>query len=241
MLVGAVASFHVADFRLLPRRWQLAAHLGATGGALLAARWSGLDDEALGLDRARWPHGAVAGLLVAVGVGAGVTGLVALPAASPMFDDARVAAASRGQVVFRALVEIPLATAVYEEVLFRGVLLGEARRHLSQPAAVAVTSALFGLWHVLPALESHEDRPVASRQPKAAVVAVTVVATSVAGACFALLRLRTRSLLAPVLAHTATNVIPLIAARWRHERSVAACGAAGEAPSEVRSRVGGVP
>lgn len=228
-VLAGVALFHVVDHQLVPRQWHLATHLAGTAAAVAAGRLLGLDALDLGLDPAGIREAARTGGLVATAIGAGVTAAALLPAAEPLFADRRVTAASRGTMARWALVEIPVATAAYEEVLFRGVLLGLARQRWSTPVAVAVTSALFGCWHVLPALEDHAAHPATAQRTPAAAVAGTVVATTVAGAAFAGLRLRTGSLLAPVLAHTATNAIPLVAAR-AVQRRVRRRAAGGPAP-----------
>ena len=69
-----------------------------------------------------------------------------------------------GEALFRGLVEIPIGTAVYEEVVFRGVILGLALRRLPPLPATLVTSALFGLWHVLPSLRDREHNPATRDQ-----------------------------------------------------------------------------
>ena len=51
---------------------------------------------------------------------------------------------------YRAAVRIPLGTVLVEEVAFRGVLLAMLGGHLGVGWAVAVSSHLFGLWHVVP-------------------------------------------------------------------------------------------
>jgi len=71
---------------------------------------------------------------------------------------------------------------------------------------------LFGLWHVAPAIASADDNAaladVASASGGlAATVVATVVTTTVAGFALCWLRLRSRSLLAPALAHVATNSV----------------------------------
>ena len=43
-------------------------------------------------------------------------------------------------------------TVLFEEVAFRGVLWGLLRRGHGTLTATVVSSALFGLWHVLPSL-----------------------------------------------------------------------------------------
>lgn len=217
-MLAAVATFHVLDHRVIPRRWHIGTHVAGTAAAIAAGGALGLDARTMGLDPAGIRHAARTGGVVATAIAAGVTGAALVPAAEPLFDDVRVAEATGGQMARWALVEIPVATAAYEEVLFRGVLLGLASQRWSTPVAVAVTSALFGCWHVLPALEDHAKHPTTAARTPAAAVAGTVVATSIAGAAFAALRLRTGSLLAPIVAHTATNAIPLVAARLVQRR-----------------------
>jgi membrane protease YdiL (CAAX protease family) len=80
-----------------------------------------------------------------------------------------------------------------------------------------VTSALFGLWHVLPTLDglAAEDEPVPGRA-RAVAVARAVLATTVAGAAFAWARRRSGSVLTPVIVHTAINTAGFIAVRSRH-------------------------
>ena len=62
----------------------------------------------------------------------------------------QVAADTVGSRVFNPLVRIPFGTVLLEETLFRGVLLALALRRWSVATAVIVTSAIFGLWHVVP-------------------------------------------------------------------------------------------
>ena len=47
---------------------------------------------------------------------------------------------------------IPLGTVMPEEFAFRGVLWGLLRRRSGRWAATLVSSGLFGVWHVAPAL-----------------------------------------------------------------------------------------
>ena len=54
--------------------------------------------------------------------------LVAVPGTRSYFDDSSVAADSTAQRVLQPLLFIPLGTVVFEEVIFRGVLLGCAAR-----------------------------------------------------------------------------------------------------------------
>ena len=50
------------------------------------------------------------------------------------------------QVAFR----IPVGTVLWEEIAFRGVLQAALRRVMPEPAAIAVASGVFGVWHIRP-------------------------------------------------------------------------------------------
>src|SRR6478672_4283768 len=77
-----------------------------------------------------------------------------LPAASVVIG-VGVAGSGSGswtQALVQALVVIPLGTVIPEEFAFRGVLWGLLHRRSGRWTATLVSSALFGLWHVAPAL-----------------------------------------------------------------------------------------
>jgi membrane protease YdiL (CAAX protease family) len=84
---------------------------------------------------------------------------------------------------------------------------------------VAWTSLLFGASHALPTLKHYDGNPASGlaadpRQGRRIAVLGTMLATAGAGCLFAWLRLRSRSLLAPILAHAATNASAYLAGRW---------------------------
>ena len=123
-----------------------------------------------------------------------------LPATRHALDDARVHV-SLATMFFEVLVAIPFGTVVLEELAFRGTLLGLLRRRLPVPWAVGVMSVLFGLWHVKGVLHDSGGGIAVG------AVVGTVLATTVAGVGFGWLRVRSDSLVAPVLAHIATNSV----------------------------------
>ena len=148
----------------------------------------------------RW---AVAGAgLVAAGyaVALSVPRLRPVLAATPHRLGARAAA-------YTALVAVPLATVLFEEVAFRGVLWGLIERDHGARWAGVVTSVLFGLWHARP----RRDPPL--------VVLGTVLFTTAAGVVFALLRHHGGNLLAPVAVHWAANGFGVLASAWLWRRS----------------------
>ena len=118
---------------------------------------------------------------------------------------------SVGLLAYRALVRIPLGTALLEEFAFRGVLFAAWRR-VARPIWAAVGSSIvFGLWHVRPSIELLDSNGLATASAgRIGAVAGAVAATTLAGMVFCWLRMRSRSLLAPYLAHTAANSLALV-------------------------------
>ena len=187
---------------------------GTAAAVLLAtARAAGLRWSELGLARRCLPAGLRAGgACVALVAGAYAVGL-AVPALRPLLGDARVADLDGGEIASRTLVRIPFGTVLWEEVAFRGVLLAALLRLLPVPAAVGVAAAVFGSWHIRPTLGALEANDlVHGPAATTAVVVLACLATAAAGVLFAWLRLRSGSLLAPVLLHLATNSVGLLAA-----------------------------
>ena len=155
------------------------------------------------------------GVAVALVAGAYAVGL-AVPATRRLFLDARhrVGAARAAR---RALLAVPLGVVVLEEVAFRGVPWGLVEVEHGAAWATAVSSVLFGLWHVLPAADgaraNAEGEPV-GRAAVARQVVATVAFTTGAGVVFAVLRQESGSLVAPFLLHWATNGLGILAAAW---------------------------
>jgi membrane protease YdiL (CAAX protease family) len=129
-----------------------------------------------------------------------------------VLDDPRADDLSRRDLAWRAAVEITIGTSLYEELVFRSALLALARERFSEPVAVGGTAALFGLWHVLPALEDRAHNPVAQKLPLLATVGPTVAATAAAGLGFTWLRRRGGHVLAPIVTHAMVNTASLVAA-----------------------------
>jgi membrane protease YdiL (CAAX protease family) len=186
--------------------------LGAAAGAVFVARTGGatLDDLALAPTHAR--RSLLVGLVIGGLIAAGVFASLALPGARSFFVDDRAAGLGVGGLAYQALVRIPLGTALGEELLFRGVALGVGLRRWSLGVAVAGSSALFGLWHILPALDSHSSNNVATEVPAPLLVLATVGITGLAGVAFSWLRIWTGHVAAPIVAHAALNSSALVAA-----------------------------
>jgi len=164
--------------------------------------------------------------------GAGAVGIVLLvlvlaaviPSTNGYLHDSR-AQISGGRLLYELGVSIVLLTAIPEEFAFRGVLLGSALRLWGPWRASVITSLLFGLWHIEPTLGTMRDNHAtaglsASIGGQVLVVLGAIAVTFVAGLLFCWLRLRSKSLIAPVMAHAATNGLALTVAwftvHWGH-------------------------
>jgi uncharacterized protein len=194
----------------------LAVGLGLAACLLAVARAAGLTAADLGLARSAWPAGlrwgAAAAALVAAAYAVAYL-LVPVRQALPEGEGGLGRAA-----LWAVLVVIPLGTVVPEELAFRGLLLALLGRGRGVLAATLLSSGLFGLWHVVAALGGGAANAAITEMVggdaagTAVRVAVTVVSTSVAGVVLCWLRLRSGSLLAPVLAHWTVNGLGVIVA-----------------------------
>jgi hypothetical protein len=188
------------------RRARLPANLGAAAALAGFARASGASPSELGLSRANAERGKRFGLVAAVPLGAASAAAVANPRTRRLLADDKITGTSPGEAVFETLVRIPLETALSEEVIFRGVLLGLGSRSRSRGWALVTSSMLFGLWHAESALASPERSATSRPDARATTSTAAVVATTATRAGFAWLRLRAGSVLAPTLAHAALNM-----------------------------------
>jgi membrane protease YdiL (CAAX protease family) len=216
--VAVLGLHNVLVHRLLPAPVDAALNLVSAAGLTAFAARTGSSRGDLGIDVAD----ASSGLRLGSGAAAVATGMVAvaavLPASRRFFDDRRVAGVGRGEAAYHITVRIPLATALAEELLFRGALLALFRRRRSETTAVLWSSLLFGAWHVLPTIDHYQGNPAGEliadpRKRRRLAVLATALSTAGAGIVLAGLRLRSHSVLAPVLAHAAVNVSAYLAAR----------------------------
>lgn len=178
---------------------------------IVFARWWGLRWEELGLARASIRPGLVLGGVAAAVLAVVYLVVALLPATRPVLVDERY---DFGVVdaLLSGLVVIPVGTVVYEEIAFRSVLWGFLSRRMTSTGVLLTTSALFGLWHVFPALGygAHNEgvgdaAGAAGSYGTAAIVFGTVLFTGAGGLVFGWLRRRSGSVLASMLMHWATN------------------------------------
>lgn len=204
--IAGLAVFDGSRSAWLPGGWHLPANI-ATAVSVGVVAWAAhLSAAELGLARRdvpsglRWGIAAFSAVAVPVAVAA---------ATVPSWFETDRANVSGSELLRDVFFVIPIGTVVLEELAFRGVLTGLAGRLVSPDRTLLVVAGLFGLWHIPGAWKSSFDDGWGAALLAAAG---TVAATFVAGLAFGWLRRRSRSVVAPALAHLATNTAPYTAA-----------------------------
>ncbi|WP_245691175.1 CPBP family intramembrane glutamic endopeptidase [Sinosporangium album] len=154
--LAVLVAANVLNNRVAPRLAPLTSVV-AVAALVAMARRSGHTWDELGFHRLS--RGAKVGGVLAAAV-AGVYGAgVAIPQTRPFFQDQRALSLSRARVLEEALLQVPVGTVLLEEVAFRGVLHGHLAGRHGHRVATALSSLLFGLWHILPAIDMARANP----------------------------------------------------------------------------------
>lgn len=203
---------------VIPERARPAAGAGAAIGLAALAHTVGADTRDLGCDRRDLGSGLRVGAIAAGAIVTATATARALDRKGSAFRDERVTNASTGEAALQLFVRIPLATALVEELVFRGVILGFGLRDGDRRRALVVSSIAFGLWHVGSALHPERQRATSGvvGHPRAiapAAVLGDVIATTIGGFGLGWLRLRSGSIAAPAIAHAALNGSAYLATR----------------------------
>ncbi len=205
-MLGGLVAWNVVQNRVERRTY---GRLNAAGSALVVAvgRATGSTWDDLGLGPGSWRRGVQLGAPVAA-MAAGVM-TAAGARHRNLFRDERVERVSPAELALETLFRIPVGTAVFEELVFRGAAWGRLAARSGVRRAHVISSAIFGLWHILPTLNTLRvyRRGRWRRTPLLAAVAVAaaVGATGTAGIGLALLRRHSRSVVAPIIVHAVVN------------------------------------
>ena len=207
LAVAVLAGSNLVSNLLLTGIGYLPWNLAVTALLLVLARRCGLSWSDLGLQNKRLRRGLLVGASVASLIALIYTIGWALPATRSVFADQR-AAGTVQTMLLAALIQIPLGTVVLEEVAFRGVLPALFGGGRFWPTALA-SSALFGLWHILPSLGVSRTNAAmgATIGGMGLLVQTVVVVVAMTGAGMLLMIHRRWGghLVSPVIAHIATN------------------------------------
>jgi membrane protease YdiL (CAAX protease family) len=192
----------------------VAVGLGLTACLLVIARVQGLTAANLGLARSTWPAGLRWGTAAATLVGAAYAlAYLITPVRQALPEsDGEIGRAA----LWAVLVVIPLGTVLPEELAFRGLVLALLGRRYGVLSGTLLSSGLFGLWHIAASLGGGPANAAivgvvgGDAAGTATRVIATVVFTTLGGVVLCWLRLRSNSLLAPVLAHWTVNALGVI-------------------------------
>jgi len=198
---------------LQERRLYLPLNLAMAAVLVLIGRTRGLSWEALGLGAAGVGPGLAMGAVIVVLVVGGLAVAWAVPGLHVFLHDRRMTHVDAGELAYRALLRIPLGTALAEEVAFRGVLFGAWAAHQSEATTLAGSSLAFGLWHIAPTLTLLRlNRIGRTTEHRVVGVAIGVAATTLAGAGLGYLRILTGGIVGPVVVHASVNSLGAVAA-----------------------------
>ena len=183
------------------------------GIALVWARAAArLEPEQLGLRR----EGAIRGSLIVLLAGTSSAAVVLLllhllvPLTGPL-PAASVGVDPSQPPLWRALLWIPLDTAIPEEVAFRGVLLADLRRAFGDVRAGALALLPFGAWHGVFLAQALSGTTIIHDALLGSLAVVASIVTILAGgAAFTVLRLRTQHRGTSVFAHWSFNALLLL-------------------------------
>lgn len=222
--MAIIAGYNLIQNRLLPGSLYVPANIAVSAALVALARRNGSSWADLGMDPAQAPNGLRLGAGFAGAVGLGALLSVSNPAVRSKLLDERAANQDAADILYHTLVRFPLGTAIFEEVVFRGVVEAVWSRDGAGGRDGEVAAAiLFGLWHIVPTNDALASNPATtelkSRGSKGTAVAAGAVVTAIASLGFSRLRKWSGSLVAPWLAHTAISCASYLAGvgAWRRE------------------------
>jgi membrane protease YdiL (CAAX protease family) len=203
--------FNLLYHRVAPQSHHLLWALGGTFGLLAVGVLDGNSwtDMGLGWGYLFWGFLWAVGAIIVVTLGYVVA--ASFRRGRDAMHDERVSSLSGPKLMFNALVEVPFGTVLFEEIAFRAVLFSMLARRFGVVWALVISAILFGLWHILPSIGTHQQSAalgsVVGRGRTGAILAVvlSVITTAIAGVVFGVLRLISGSVLAPMGLHWATN------------------------------------
>lgn len=114
---------------------------------------------------------------------------------------------------WRIFIRIPIGTAFFEEMLFRGIFYGYLMKKFSHARTILISSLFFGFWHMTPVYRVvSQDLQTTSPAHFLALFLLLVLGSVVGGILFAWIRYRTKNITGCVLAHALINVLSLLGA-----------------------------
>lgn len=207
--------YGLALARLIPEKYHFIANIVAAITSVAAGLAWGLSFDQMGMGLHVVGKGILVAGIISFAIIVGVFIVASLPPLKRYFVHARAAEPNR--VAYETAVRIPLSTALSEEVIFRGVLLGLLLGSNSTSIAIGISSLVFGLWHIMPSLDRlrlHTDIQHTTNTSKAIYVLSTIGTTALAGVFFSWLRILSGSIIAPWVTHWSINASAMLASAF---------------------------
>jgi membrane protease YdiL (CAAX protease family) len=182
----------------------LYSNLGLLSLLLLWARWVGFSLSDLGLAGAQVRIGALWGIAFGVVLALPPVAFIAL---TPFVTGEPVQAGeindlSSPAMAFRLAFRVPVGTALFEEVAFRGILYACWLRASDLRRTVLATGVVFAFWHTVITFRSVTNAEVVESVPLIALgYLAALLGLFVGGAAFALLRWRAGGVAGPFFVH----------------------------------------
>ncbi len=209
LLVICILAYGIILAKFIPPKYHFISNLLAASTALYWALLSGFTPDDLGIG-----FGFIlSGVLVAIGASVIILSAAYVVTFIPfikriLLNHNSILQSKPTKIAYETTVRIPLSTALSEEILFRGVLLGVFLSIYPTIEAVIITSIVFGFWHIFPALNTMNEnyyKKNTSRSKKILSVLANIATTTIAGIFFSWLRILSNSILAPWLVHWTIN------------------------------------
>lgn len=211
MFIGLILLYGTVLVKVVPPKAHIWLNISVAMAAILLGLLSGLSFTEMGLGATGWIRSAVIASLFLICVVVVLFIVSRIPSLRKFFLGGYFARVPRRKLFYEAGFRVPIGTALLEEVLFRGVLLGMLYVSYGAVWAVVLSSLVFGLWHIFPTVDNLEQNEaaaqmVADKKHRAwGSVLLVVLSTTLAGLFFSLIRLWAGSLLAPWLIHWTIN------------------------------------
>ena len=201
LLYGNLTSLTGSERR---EEFLLYSNLGLLVLLLLWARWAGFSLTELGLAGVQARVSALWGIVLGLVLALPPVAIIALV---PFVTGESVQAGqindlSGSEMALRLAFRIPVGTALFEEVAFRGLLYASWLRGTDLRRTVLGTGIVFALWHVVITFKSVAESEVVEAAPLIALGYMgSLLGLFVGGAAFALLRWRTGGVAGPFFFH----------------------------------------
>jgi membrane protease YdiL (CAAX protease family) len=156
-LVVLILLYGTVLARLVPKKYHLYLNIFITSVAIMMGFAFNLTLNQMGLGLRHILPGIFVAVAFSVIITIAMLIISAIPLLRHFFLGDDLAHASGKLIAFEAAIRIPLGTALVEEILFRGVLLGLLLQNHSVVSSIVISSIIFGLWHIFPTINTLES------------------------------------------------------------------------------------